>query len=112
MITRFSAIHSLVGGQLAGTDSEVEYVDGQTPPTEEAIQAKLTELQNAEPMRVLREERNWKLSDTDWMANSDVTMSDAWKKYRQDLRDLPASATPSLDEHGNLTNVTWPTKPS
>ena len=60
----------------------------------------------------LRSKRNNLLAKTDWTANSDVTMSDAWKKYRQDLRDLPASATPSLDEHGNLTNVTWPTKPS
>ena len=35
----------------------------------------------------------------------------ALKKYRQDLRDLPSSAKPKLDENGNLTGVTWPTKP-
>ena len=46
MITRFSAIHALVGGQLAGTESEIEYIDGQTPPTKEAIEAKLKELQD------------------------------------------------------------------
>jgi len=45
MIDRFKAIHSLVGGSIAGTETEIEYIDGQTPPTEEAIQAKLTELQ-------------------------------------------------------------------
>ena len=45
MIDRFKAIHSLVGGSIAGTETEVEYIDGQTPPTEEAIQAKLKELQ-------------------------------------------------------------------
>ena len=80
-------------------------------PTEEAIQAKLQELQNAEPMRLLRLERNSKLAETDRMANSDVTMSDAWKKYRKDLRDLPSTASPSLDENGNLTGVEWPNKP-
>ena len=38
----------------------------------------------------------------------------AWKTYRQSLRDLPASASPSLDSYGNLdlTSVTWPTEPS
>ena len=52
----------------------------------------------------LRAERNRKLAETDWMANSDVTMSDAWRTYRQALRDITDSAT-SLDD------VTWPTKP-
>ena len=37
----------------------------------------------------LRLQRNKLLAQTDWMANSDVTMSDAWKTYRQELRDLP-----------------------
>ena len=66
---------------------------------------------NEESMNALRFERNLKLAETDWMANSDVTMSDAWKKYRKDLRDLPSNASPSLDENGNLTGVEWPTKP-
>ena len=80
-------------------------------PTDEEIKKKLKELQNAEPMRLLREERNQRLTETDWMANSDVTMTDDWKTYRQALRDLPITASPQLDEQGNLTNVTWPTKP-
>ena len=46
MIDRFKAIHSLVGGSIAGTETEVEYIDGQTPPTEEEIQAKIKELQD------------------------------------------------------------------
>ena len=62
-------------------------------------------------MNALRVQRNIKLAETDWMANSDVTMSDAWKKYRKDLRDLPSTAKPKLDENGNLTGVEWPTKP-
>ena len=59
-------------------------------------------------MANLRNERNSLLAETDWMANSDVTMSDAWKKYRQDLRDI-TTQTPSDDE---LSNITFPTKPS
>ena len=67
--------------------------------------------ESEKPMRLLRQQRNQKLSETDWMANSDVVMSDDWKTYRQALRDLPSTAKPQLDEQGNLTNVTWPTKP-
>ena len=60
----------------------------------------------------LRNERTRILAESDWMANSDVTMSDAWRDYRQALRDLPAnSPNVALDEQGNLINVTWPTKP-
>ena len=111
MITRFSAIKSLVGGQLAGTESEIEYIDGQTPPTEEAINAKVQELQNAEPMRLLRQERDEKLNKTDWWCCSDRTPTKAQLDYRKSLRDLPSTASPSLDENGNLTGVEWPTKP-
>ena len=52
----------------------------------------------------LRYERNMLLKETDWMANSDVTMSDAWKKYRQDLRDITKT-------YKSLDDVKWPTKP-
>ena len=81
-------------------------------PSEEEIQTKLTELRNAEPMRLLREERNKKLSETDWWVLPDRTTSQAQKDYRQALRDLPSTAEPQLDAEGNLTNVTWPTKPT
>ena len=66
-------------------------------------------------MRLLRLERESKLVKTDWMSLADSpTMSDAWKTYRQALRDLPASASPKLDSDGNLdmTSVTFPTEPS
>ena len=81
-------------------------------PTEEEIQAKITELKNAEPMRVLREERDQRLAKTDWRASSDLTLSSEWATYRQALRDLPANSTPSLDNDNNLTGVTWPTEPT
>ena len=59
----------------------------------------------AREMTSIREYRDGLLSETDWMALGDVTMSDAWKTYRQLLRDIPASNTTYAD-------VTWPTKPS
>ena len=65
-------------------------------------------------MRLLRIERDQRLASCDWRASSDLTLADAWKTYRQALRDLPASASPSLDSDYDLdlTSVTWPTEPS
>ena len=98
-----------------GTDySGLNWIDSSTKPTESEIDAEVTRLTNAEPMRLLRIERDRLLTTTDWRASSDLTLADAWKTYRQSLRDLPASASPKLDTDGNLdlTSVTWPTEPS
>ena len=94
--------------------SGLEWRDSTTKPTETEINNKVSEMNAAEPMNLLREERNKRLAETDWMANSDVTMTDAWKTYRQALRDLPASSSPKLTAIDGLdfTSVTWPTKPS
>jgi hypothetical protein len=67
--------------------------------------AKQTTDEAAREMTSIREHRDRLLTETDWMALGDVTMSDAWKTYRQLLRDIPASNTTYAD-------VTWPTKPS
>ena len=100
------------GAEWVVRGSHIEWLDQfQTQPTEEEIETKLAELRTAEPIRLLREERDRRIAETDWMANSDVTMTDDWKTYRQALRDLPSTASLTLDEEGNLTNVTWPTKP-
>jgi len=61
-------------------------------------------LEDAEPMRLLRRERDKLIAETDWWVLPDRTPTDAQKKYRQDLRDITKSAT-SLDD------VTWPSKP-
>ena len=102
---------TLLGDDISG----LEWVDTkQTQPTETEINSKIAELDNAEPMRLLRIERDIRIAKTDWRASADLTLSDAWKTYRQALRDLPASASPklnSLDEL-DLTSVTWPTEPS
>jgi len=56
----------------------------------------------------LRQKRDRLLAETDYMALGDVTLSDAWKTYRQALRDI-TDTTPSDDA---LSNITFPTKPS
>ena len=61
----------------------------------------------ARRMADLRDQRNQLLAETDWMGNSDVTMSADWKTYRQALRDI-TKQTPSDDA---LSNITWPKKP-
>ena len=56
----------------------------------------------------LRDKRNNLLAETDWMANSDITMSDAIRTYRQQLRDI----TNGLTTVAEVDAVTFPTKPS
>ena len=58
---------------------------------------------NARAAAQVREDRDAKLAATDWRASSDVTLSTAWRDYRQALRDVP-SQLPGA--------VTWPTEPS
>ena len=105
------ALWTLRGKEYSG----LEWQDSsQTKPTETEENSKISELDNAEAMRLLRLERDKRISNTDWRASSDLTLADAWKTYRQALRDLPASATPKLDSYYelDLTSVTWPTEPS
>ena len=110
------AIWTLPNNPTATNDYErlVWQDESQTKPTEDEVNTKVTELVNAYPMKLLREERSRRIATSDWMANSDVTMSSAWKTYRQALRDLPASSTPKLDSNDmlDMTSVTWPTKPT
>ena len=88
--------------------------NGHDKPTEAAITAKIAELDGAEAMKLLRQERDSRITKTDWRASSDLTLSSEWSTYRQELRDLPASATPTLDSSYalDMTSVTWPTEPS
>jgi hypothetical protein len=83
------------------------YVDGgkaytvkvESTTAEEQIALKNTEWEN------VRNQRNAKLKDTDWRASSDLTLSDAWKNYRNELRQIPQTQTDPY-------NITWPTEPS
>ena len=96
--------------KITGADSSGTAIESSNPSdwgtTWSAVSAKQTELTNAEPIKLLREERDRRLAETDWMAGSDLTMSSAWTTYRQALRDVPAQ-----DGVTGLDDVTWPTKP-
>ena len=83
------------GTAIESTDHGIAWAD---------VAAKRDELVAAEPMRLLREERNRRIAETDWWASSDLTMTAEQTAYRQALRDITNTAT-SLDD------VTWPTKP-
>ena len=102
-----------------GNYSDIEWLDKtETMPTEDEINAKISELEVAEPARLVREIRDRLLAESDWTQSRDVVLLNdtTWKQYRQDLRDLPASAsfTPKLNSNGDLdmSSVTWPLKPS
>ena len=58
----------------------------------------------ASELEAVRQHRNKLLAETDWMANSDVTMTAAMTTYRQALRDI-------TDNYSSLDTVVWPTKP-
>ena len=93
--------------------SGLEWLDERPKPTEKELMDKIVELDSAEPLKLLREERNRKLQETDWWAAGDRidSMTNEQKIYRKQLRDLPSTASPELDENGQLLNVIWPTKP-
>ena len=101
----FAAMYAKVTGEDANGTAIESTAESDWGVTWEDVKAKADELEAGEPMRLLREERNRRIATSDWMGNSDVTMTDAWKTYRQALRDITKTAT-SLDD------VTWPTEPS
>ena len=99
---------------LDGEDySGLNWFSSEQQPTKKEVADKIAELDAAEPMRLLRIERDKKIALTDWRVLPDQTPSDDWINYRQALRDLPASATPKLDSGGQLdfSSFTWPTEP-
>ena len=123
MITLMDAIQALRPGaecNIRGNKySGIEWLDKtQTIPTEEEVNAKMKELTDAEPMKLLREERNKLIAETDWTQLKDIDLDIIrernWKNYRQALRDLPTKSAPKVDIYGNLdmSSVNWPDKPS
>ena len=57
-----------------------------------------------EQMKELRQRRNQLLTETDYLALADSTLTDEMRSYRQALRDLPANTV-------DPANPVWPTKP-
>ena len=83
------------GVLVAMTDAEIAELNASKPTDAEIL---------AQKWEGVRNQRNQKLSLTDWRAGSDITLPDAWKTYRQALRDVPTQSDPD--------NITWPTEPS
>ena len=112
------------GAQWSMRDNDYEqlqwYNDAFTKPTPEEIEARRIELEAAEPMRVLKEIRDWYLKESDWTQVQDlrsirgIAWCAAWDDYRQQLRDMPADPTqqPYFNEMGLISGITWPEKPS
>lgn len=89
-------------------------------PTKEDLESKLAVINAAEPMKRLRSHRDKLLQECDWVvtkaSETGVAETDAWKTYRQALRDLPSTQTPEMEAEPTtqlgIKNVTWPTKPT
>jgi len=94
--------------KVTGADANGSAIESSNPDdwgtTWSAVSAKRDELVAAEPMKLLRAERDRRIAETDWWASSDLTMTAEQTAYRQALRDVPENYT-SLDD------VVWPTKP-
>ena len=86
---------------------------------ETLVQSKIEELKAAEPLRLLRLERDKLLTASDWRMTKDYPYADQldWEDYRLELRELPQRIengevpTPILDENGMLVFDEWPLKP-
>ena len=90
---------------MEGDEETLHWLDTeQTEPTAQEIADEIARLQADEPWQELRERRNVLLAETDYLALSDVTLTEDMRVYRQALRDLPANTT-------DPANPTWPTKP-
>tara|TARA_R100000664_G_C2751904_1_gene139194 strand:- start:1136 stop:1624 length:489 start_codon:yes stop_codon:yes gene_type:complete len=88
-------------------------------------QEKVNALSTEQVIDMAKEERNTFLRGSDWVAikalESSSAVPDAWKTYRQELRDLPAAGTSKWNPRAvynadgdscDIAGVTWPTKPS
>ena len=84
-------------------------------PTNDQIITKAKELSVNNAITAMRETRNMIIQESDWMANSDVTMPDNWKTYRQNLRDITSTVTDDTIRYAmgdDINHSSWPTKPS
>ena len=90
----------VVDNSLAGITWHDEEQDR---PTDSEINEEISRLTAAEPMRLLRVERNKRLAETDWWVMRG-NATEAQLTYRQLLRDLPATTA-------DASNPVWPTKP-
>ena len=102
--------------EVVGVTTTNESILGTPSKDWATFKAKYDELEAKFPMDELRMVRNIKLTETDWTQNPDIpsTTRDKWLSYRQELRDLPETASPTLNEAGylNESSIVWPNPPS
>ena len=90
-------MYKMVDGKtIKMTDEEIAAMKGNAPTDAEIL---------AQKWESVRTRRNSLLASSDWRANTDVTLSDDWKNYRNDLRQIPQTQT-------DPDNISWPTEPS
>ncbi len=65
----------------------------------------LEECNKAQEWKSVRQSRNRRLAETDYLGLSDNTLTDPYKAYRDELRKIPQTQTDPF-------NITWPVKPS
>ena len=100
-------------------NDNVEWVGLESAPyTWSQVNTKKTELENAEPLRKLREQRDLKFKDeVDPISlkylSTGQSIPSAWTTYANALRDLPSNYTTSDSQSlsSDLSNLVWPTKP-
>jgi len=90
--------------KLSTVDAYVEGGKAYNVKVESTTTDEQTALRAQEWTRV-RSRRNNLLQESDWRASSDLTLSDDWKNYRNELRQIPQTQTDPY-------NIAWPTEPS
>ena len=103
-------VERIPGGCIWGTSWEsIRLPEGYEKPPKEEFEAKLQELIDAQPLKELRQERNKRLTECDWVTlkaySTDTPVPEEWKVYMQALRDLP-----SVTE--DPKNPVWPVQPT
>ena len=84
----------------------VKDADGNQIELDQAlVDAAAIEVAAEQALDSLRRRRNQLLTETDYLALADSTLTDEMRDYRQALRDLPANTE-------DPANPVWPTKPS
>jgi len=105
------------GAEWSFSDNDYNTLEWLSPdipkPTRAQVEAKIAELKAAEPMRLLRVERDRLIAETDWWVLPDRTPTSEQLAYRQALRDLPDNSSPVLDPTSRIgiSGVSWPVKP-
>lgn len=110
---RPDALFSITNDDYENIDWNVQ--NNQSKPTPEEIHIEIQKMNDQEPMRLLRLERDRRLSEVDWVVvravSQGISLSQEWNDYMQALRDLPQNSNPELN-NGQLINITWPEKPN